>query len=145
MSEPNPTPDAIVRVTTLELFFDLVFVFTVTQFTSVLAHDLDWETLWHVLVMMSIVFWMYDGYAWLTNSVPATDRRRRVLLLVGMAGYLVIALSIPTAFDGDGLAFGLAYLPAVLVHVFLFARSPSDMSAAAIRGLSPVNLGAARS
>lgn len=139
----DDAPVAAVRVTTLELFFDLVFVFTVTQFTGVLAHDLDWQTLWHVVVMLSIVFWMYDGYAWLTNSVPAADPRKRVLLLVGMAGYLVIALAIPTAFDDNGLVFGLAYLPVVLVHVFLYARTPSDLSAAAIRGISPMNLVAA--
>jgi low temperature requirement protein LtrA len=131
---------AVERVSTLELFFDLVFVFTLTQLTGVLVDDLDWRSLWHVVVMLLAIFWMYDGYAWLTNTVQADSARRRAVLLTGMAGYLVIALSVPTAFDGSGLAFGLAYLAVVLVHTFLFSRTASELSAAAMRGLSPVNL-----
>ena len=67
--EPNPG-----RVTTLELFFDLVFVFVITQLTSVLVADLTWRTLFNVAVMLGLIFYMYGGYAWLTNAVPARGR-----------------------------------------------------------------------
>ncbi len=128
------------RVTTLELFFDLVFVFTLTQFTGLLAHDISWEAAGHVVVMLALIFWMYDGYAWLTNQIDPNGGRARILLLAGMASYFVIALAVPTAFTGSGLAFGIAWLIVTVVHSFLFVNSASDISAAAMRGLAPYNL-----
>ena len=57
--------------------------------------------------MLGLIWWMYAGYAWLTNSVSTRGAARRALLLGGMAGYLVLALAIPDAFAATGLAFGL--------------------------------------
>ena len=54
-------------VTTLELFFDLVFVFTMTQLTSMLEHELTIQTLIQVVLIFVVLFWMYSGYVWLTN------------------------------------------------------------------------------
>jgi low temperature requirement protein LtrA len=95
-------------VSTLELFFDLVFVFTITQLTGVLAHEASWTGLLQVSLMLGVIFWMYGGYAWLTNSVALDRLTRRLTLLGGMAGFLVVALAIPGAFTGSGAAFGLA-------------------------------------
>src|SRR3954462_6379557 len=72
------------RVSTLELFFDLVFVFTITQLTSVLTHDLSLSSLGHVVVMLALIWWMYGGYAWLTNSISTRELRQRAILLGGM-------------------------------------------------------------
>jgi low temperature requirement protein LtrA len=113
----------IERVSTLELFFDLVFVFTITQLTAVLAHDPDLVHLLRVAVMLAIIFWMYGGYAWLTNAVAPNTAARRLVLLGGMAGFLLVSLAVPAAFDGGGLAFGLAYAVVVLVHIALFTRT----------------------
>ena len=63
----------IERVSTLELFFDLVFVFTITQLTAVLAHHPTGKGLAQAVLMIGVIWWMYGGYAWLTNTV----RRRR--------------------------------------------------------------------
>jgi low temperature requirement protein LtrA len=86
---------------------------------------------------------MYGGYAWLTNSVAADRLSRRLLLLGGMASYLVLALAIPHAFSGSGTAFGIAYVAVVLVHAALFTRSSSQSVVQAILGLAPFNLGTA--
>ena len=131
---------AVERVSTLELFFDLVFVFTVTQLTAVLTHDLAWSSLGQVMLMLGLIWWMYAGYAWLTNAVSTRGVARRVVLLGGMAGYLVLALSIPEAFSGSGLSFGLAYAVVVAIHSALYVRLASDRSAEAIRGIVPFNL-----
>ena len=94
-----------VRVTTLELFFDLVFVFTITQLTFGARRGPRPErriALALVAVMLALIFYMYDGYAWLTNAVP--DRAAalaRLLLLGGMAGFLMIALAVPHAYERD--------------------------------------------
>ncbi|WP_354641746.1 low temperature requirement protein A [Kitasatospora camelliae] len=114
---------AELRVSPLELFFDLVFVFTVTQLTDSLAHHLGAAGLARVLVMLAVIWWMYDAFIWLTNAMPPTTHPRRGLLLLGMGGFLVISLSVPHAFEGSGVAFGWAYLLVVAVHTGLFAAA----------------------
>ncbi|MFD7027844.1 low temperature requirement protein A [Streptomyces sp. NPDC059917] len=118
-------PEAERRVSTLELFFDLVFVFTITQLTVMLAHDLDVATAARVALIFIVLFWMYGAYAHLTNQVPPDRTSRRLLLLLGMGGFLVCALSVPRAFGdtGAGVAFGLGYLLVVVVHGALYSRS----------------------
>jgi low temperature requirement protein LtrA len=131
------------RVTTLELFFDLVFVFTITQLTAVLYHGESVRALLQVVLMLGVIWWMYGGYAWLTNAVPAHTTNRRLLLLGGMGGYFVLALAIPRAFSSSGLAFGLAYLVVVAVHTTLFTRAASATVVTAILRLAPFNLASA--
>jgi low temperature requirement protein LtrA len=122
-SGPVPATEEVLQVTSLELFFDLVFVFAVTQLTGVLVHDLSPLGLFRVLVMFGVLWWMYGGYAWLTNTMAPTRWSRRILLLVGMAGFMVVALATPRAFEGDGVAWGLGYLVVVLVHAGLYVQS----------------------
>jgi low temperature requirement protein LtrA len=135
-------PQGAARVTTLELFFDLVFVFTVTQLSAVLAHDLSWAGIGHVALMLGAIFYMYGGYAWLTNALDMADARNRLLLLAAMCGYFVIALAVPTAFSGSGLAFGCGYVVVVAVHAWLFAHT-EGAGARAILRLAPSNFGCA--
>ena len=140
---PRGLPERSQRVSTLELFFDLVFVFTITQLTSVLVAGGGVGALVEVVVMLLLIWWMYDGYAWLTNAI-ATDRLRyRLLLFGGMGGFLVIALAVPGAYDGEGLAFGLGYLVVVLLHAGMFVRGTSVSEVRAILRIAPFNLLAA--
>ena len=136
-------PPPVDRVTPLELFFDLVFVFTITQLTAVLYHAPTLRSLAQVVLMLGVIWWMYGGYAWMTNAVSAHTANRRLLLLGGMAGYFVLALAIPHAFSSSGLAFGIAYLVVVGVHTTLFTRSSTAGVVRAILRLAPYNLGSA--
>ena len=111
------------RVTTLELFFDLVFVFTLTQLTALLANSLSWETLFQSFLIFIVLFWMYGGYVWLTNSVPPTTPIRQLLLIAGMSAFLICALAIPNAFQDTGLVFGIGYFIVILVHGFMYVRA----------------------
>ncbi|MFC4589393.1 low temperature requirement protein A [Sphaerisporangium corydalis] len=129
------SPDQELRVSTLELFFDLVFVFVVTQLTTLLvdgfadgaeAHGSPAEGALRVLLVFGVIWWMYSGYAWLTNAIPPSRPARRVLILLGMAGFLIMALAIPTAFDGGGWAFALGYLIIVLVHSGLYFQATAS-------------------
>jgi low temperature requirement protein LtrA len=135
--------DEAPRVTTLELFFDLVFVFTITQLTTVLFRAPNGRGLVQVVEMLGVIWWMYGGYVWMTNAVRANTSARRLLLLGGMGGFFVLSLAIPTAFAGSGLAFGLAYLVVVLVHSILFTRATAVSAARAILTLAPFNVSAA--
>ena len=137
------TIDRSSRVSTLELFFDLVFVFTITQLTGVLVAGGGVASLVHVVVMLAVIWWMYDGYAWLTNAIATDLLRFRLLLLGGMGGFLVIAIAIPAAYEGDGLAFGLGYLAVVLLHAGMYANGTSVSEVAAILRIVPYNLAAA--
>jgi low temperature requirement protein LtrA len=111
------------RVTTLELFFDLVFVFTLTQLSALLSRSLSWESLLQSGLIFSVLFWMYGGYVWLTNSVPPVTWSLQLLLIAGMAAFLICALAIPHAFQDTGLAFGIGYLIVICVHSFLYVRA----------------------
>lgn len=116
---PSPPPE---RVSTLELFFDLVFAFTLTQLSGVLARRFDGAGVVQVLLIFGVLWWMYGGYAWLTNTRAPGQAAERLLLLTGMAGFLVVALAIPGAFGPDGLALGLGYLAVVVVHGGMYFR-----------------------
>ena len=143
MDNAAPTPEAEVRVSTLELFFDLVFVFTLTQMTGLLAADPDWSGVLKVVLLFSVTWWIYDGYVWLTNSLALDALGHRLLLLGGMGGFLIMALAIPTTFDDGGLAFGVGYLAVVALHSGLYLRATSASQAAAFRGLVPYNMASA--
>jgi low temperature requirement protein LtrA len=85
---------------------------------------------------------MYGGYVWLTNRVAPDRSARRLLLMVGMAGFLICALAIPEAFNGGGIAFGLGYLLVVIVHAGLYAQA--SRSAVVLR-FAPLNVASALS
>jgi low temperature requirement protein LtrA len=109
------------RVSTLELFFDIVFVFTITQLTVLLSHDLSFAQAGRVLVIFAVLFWMYGAYAYLTNQVPPDTAARRFPLMLGMCGFMTCALAIPDVFGTDGVAFGLGFLLVNVVHGGMYA------------------------
>lgn len=139
------------RVTTLELFFDLVFAFTLTQLTVVLD-ELSLAAVGRVLLVFGLLWWMYEGYAWLTNARPPIHATERILLLIGMAGFLIVGLAIPRGFGSAGVALGLGYLVVVLVHAILYFRvnaniirvAPFNIAAAVLITIAGLAGGAAR-
>lgn len=142
---PGPPPDRTedeaeppLRVSTLEIFFDLVFAFTLTQLTSVLATQLSWLTVGKVLLIFGLLWWMYGAYAWLTNTRPPVHAPERIGLLAGMAGFLVVGIAIPAGFGSYGVVLGLGYLVVVVVHAFLYYRVNTNI----IR-VAPFNIGSA--
>jgi len=109
----------------------------------VLSDDPTLRGLLRVVLMLGVIFWMYGGYAWMTNAV-ATDRvARRLLLLGGMAGFLVLALAIPRAFTEGDVAFGVAYLVIVSIHTGLYSRTGVPNTVRALVRLAPFNLASA--
>jgi low temperature requirement protein LtrA len=131
-----------IRVSTLELFFDLVFVFVITQLAETLYEHLNLATLGNVILILAVVWWMYSGYAWLTNAIAPNSTTRRTLLLTGMAGFLVMALAIPEAFGEYGWLFGIGYLVVNLVHAALFKQAGSG-ARQAMQFTTPLNIVAA--
>jgi low temperature requirement protein LtrA len=136
---PDSAADQLpLRVTTLELFFDLVFAFTLTQLAALLAGHLSVASIGQVLLIFGLLWWMYEGYAWLTNARPPIHTTERILLLLGMAGFLVVGLAIPRGFGTDGVALGLGYLVVVTVHAVMYYRVNAN-----ILRVAPFNVGSA--
>jgi low temperature requirement protein LtrA len=108
------------RVTPLELFFDLVFVFAITRVTALMAHDLSWASIGQGLLVLAALWWGWAAYAWLTNHVSGEDGRARVVVFVAMGAMVLVALAVPQAFDAHALLFALAYLVMRMAHLALY-------------------------
>jgi low temperature requirement protein LtrA len=115
------------RVVPLELFFDLVFVFAVTQVTVLMSHKPTWEGLGQGLLVLIALWWCWGAYAWLTNYIASDEGLERLLMFVVMGALLIAALAVPHAFDDDALLFGLAYAIARWMHIFIWAEANDDV------------------
>jgi len=109
------------RVTPLELFFDLVFVFAITQVTGFIAADPTWTRLCEALAILAVLWWAWVSYAWLGNTAGSDEGAMRVVLLAAMGPLLVVSLAVPGAFGDDGLIFGVAYLGVHVLHLVGYA------------------------
>lgn len=98
------------RVTTFELFFDLIFVFAVTQLSHTLVEHLDREGLVHTTILMLAVWWVWMYTTWATNWCDPDHLVVRIVLVGIMLGGLIMSASIPEAFDGRALGFVLPYV-----------------------------------
>ena len=74
------------RVKPLELFFDLVFVFAITQVTGMLSEDPTWAGLARGLLVLGVLWWAWVAYAWLTNTVDPEEGFVRLAMFAAMAG-----------------------------------------------------------
>jgi low temperature requirement protein LtrA len=125
------------RVAPLELFFDLVFVFALTQVTKLMSDDPTWTGLGEGLLLLALLWWAWGAYAWLTNYIAAEEDRERLLMVAVMGAFLVAALAVPHAYDEDALVFAVAYAVARWLHIFIFVEANADVdAAAAIRRLA---------
>src|SRR3954469_4130026 len=102
-------PNQHSRVTNAELFFDLVFVFAITQVSHTLLHHFTPLGAVHVAVLFLAVWWVWVYTAWVTNWLDPELTPVRILIFLMMLGGLVLSTTIPTAFEGRGLWFAIAY------------------------------------
>jgi low temperature requirement protein LtrA len=132
--------DAEKRVAPLELFFDLVFVFALTQVTARMADDLSWAGLLRGVLVLVAIWWAWAAYAWLTNEVDPSRHSVRVAIFGAMIAMLLASLAVPGAFEGDALLFACSYAGVRLMHVALFAAATDDVNVRhAARALLPVS------
>lgn len=111
---------------TLELFFDLVFVFALTQVTAFMAHELSAHGVVQGMLILGLLWWAWVGYAWLGNLVRMDEGTVRLVILLAMSVMFLVALAIPEAFhDLDGglhgpLVIAVCYFAFRLTHLLLF-------------------------
>jgi low temperature requirement protein LtrA len=124
------------RVTALELFFDLVFVFALTQVTTLMAMDTTWLGLLRGMAVLTVLWWAWVAYVWIGTTTDAEDGITRFVMLAAMAAMFVTALAAPQAFADYGLLFGVAYFTVRVLHVVMFrivGREQPDVGAAVAR------------
>ncbi|MDQ3734778.1 MAG: low temperature requirement protein A [Actinomycetota bacterium] len=113
-------------VTPLELFFDLVFVFALTQVTALMADQPNGEGVLRGMLILSVLWWCWVGYAWLGNVVRADEGVIRLAMFGAMGAMFVLALTIPESFDDlpGGLSgpvvFAAGYFVVRVAHLCLF-------------------------
>ena len=115
------------RVTPLELFFDLVFVYALTQVTALMANDLSGRRVFEGMIVLALIWWCWVGYSWLGNVAQADEGWARGAFIGVMATMFVAALAIPEAFtDRPGelsgpLVLAVCYAIVRCVHLGIFA------------------------
>ncbi len=118
--------DASARVTTFELFFDLVYVFAFTQVSRLMADTHSAFGILQALIVLALLWWTWESYAWLGNQAPADQAVMRVGMSVAMIAVFLVALTIPEAYDDlpggwhGPLVFALSYVFVRLVHLTLY-------------------------
>lgn len=96
--------------TFVELFFDLVFVYAVTQLTSFVLHDLTWSGVFHAGLIFWLVWWAWTQFTWTLNLADTEHVLVRLPTLVATAIAFFLAQSIPDAFGSSGLWFATTYV-----------------------------------
>ncbi len=114
-------------VTPLELFFDLVFVFAITQVTAFIAKDPSWEGLVRGLMVLAVVWWAWAAYAWLTDTLDTEQDRVRLVMFAAMGAMFVASLAIPSAFNDNALIFAIAYGTVRALHMVLYGYASNDV------------------
>ena len=98
------------RATSLELFYDLVFVFAITQVSHLLLAHLTWEGAGQAALVLLVVWWSWNYTTWATNELDPDATLVRLLLIALMLASLLMAIAIPEAFGERGLLFAVAYV-----------------------------------
>jgi low temperature requirement protein LtrA len=128
----------------LELFFDLVFVFAITQVVSLVVHDLTMAGALRGALLLALMWWAWTNWTWTTNVVDLEPRAIRVAVLASMLGVFGMAFAVPTAFEGDGdwLAFGYLLVRVIAAAVFVIGTRHDPDELRAVLTYLPISLAA---
>ncbi|WP_406815770.1 low temperature requirement protein A [Mycobacterium sp. M23085] len=110
-------------VGTLELFFDLVYVYAMSEVTTLMLANVSWTGFGQGALALAAIWWAWENYAWLTNTFEHADPTARILIYFAMAAMLIAATALPNAFGKMALVFATAYVFVRLLHVVLLVRA----------------------
>ncbi|MHA2090759.1 MAG: low temperature requirement protein A [Candidatus Kariarchaeaceae archaeon] len=106
-------------VTFVELFFDLVFVFAVTQIASLLHEDLDLTHVYQAIVIFWLIWWSWQQYTWTLNTIDTTNPLVELITLVATAIAFFMAIAIPEAFGDRAFLFAITYIVTRVIGLYL--------------------------
>jgi low temperature requirement protein LtrA len=124
------------RTAPVELLWDLVFVFAVTQVTTLLRSDLTWAGFGRAMLVLALVWWAWSAYVWVTNAQDPDSPLLRFALLTAGGVIFIAGLAVPHAFGSEGVLFAISYAIVRLGHLALYAdiSRRGNASFAAIAG-----------
>jgi low temperature requirement protein LtrA len=122
----------------VELLWDLVFVFAITQVTTLLSHELSWAGFGRSMLVLALVWWAWSAFVWAANAEDAEAAVLRAALIAGMALIFVAGLALPQAFAGEATLFAATYAGVRFLHLGLYADASrrGNASWAAIAGFA---------
>jgi len=148
MSSPSNAVDIVAspheqRVTFVELFFDLVFVFCVTQIVSLLHDGVTWRAVGEVILVFWLVWWGWTQFTWALNAADTTHPRVEVATLVATGVAFFLAVGIPFAFHGRSLWFAATYIAVRVLGLLVYdwVAWANESQRAAVRTFSLVSVG----
>lgn len=122
----QPEKRTLESVRPLELYFDLVFVLGFTQCTALMNENPTWEGVAQGLLVLSVLWWSWAGFSWLTSVVDPEEGMVRIAMFASMAALLVVALCVPEAFGDRAVAFAISYGAVRLGYAALYLISSRD-------------------
>ncbi len=117
------------RTSPVELLWDLVFVFALTQVSTLLSRDLSWSSFGHGMLLLALVWWAWAAFVWAANAEQERSRALRTVLLLGMLFIFIAGLSLPHAFGEQATLFACTYTAVRLLHLGLYAHASRRGSA----------------
>src|SRR5437588_7041320 len=93
------------RTSPVELLWDLVYVFAITQVTTLLSRHPTWTRFGESMLVLALVWWAWSAFVWVANAQSTTRSTLRATLLVATAFIFITGLSIPSAFGGERTLF----------------------------------------
>jgi low temperature requirement protein LtrA len=124
------------RTSPVELLWDLVFVFAVTQVTSLITHHLNWEGVGEGVLVLALIWWAWSAFVWAANATDPDGLTLRAALVVSMVAIFITGLAVPHAFGDEATVFAVSYALVRFIHLALYADASrrGNASWAAIAG-----------
>jgi low temperature requirement protein LtrA len=126
------------RTSPVELLWDLVFVFAVTQVSTTMNQDLTWPTVGRSLLLLALVWWAWSAFVWAANAEDQDSRLFRIVLLIALVMMFLAGVALPSAFHGQGAVFVAAYAAVRFLHlgIYVDASRRGNASLRAIIGFA---------
>jgi low temperature requirement protein LtrA len=126
------------RTSPVELLWDLVFVFAITQVTTLLWRELTWRGFGRAMLVLALVWWAWSAFVWAANAQAADSATLRACLLISAISIFITGLSIPHAFGSEATLFAVTYAIVRFLHLALYADAShkGDAEWSAIAGFA---------
>jgi low temperature requirement protein LtrA len=118
------------RTSPVELLWDLVFVYAVTQVATILAHRPAWGRFGEAMLLLALVWWAWSAFVWAANAQSEDSRSLRAVMLAATALIFLVGLALPQAFAAEGILFAVAYILVRLLHLGLYVDASRQGNAA---------------
>jgi len=118
------------RTTPVELLWDLVFVFAITQVATLLYDDLSWTRFGESMLVLALVWWAWSAFVWAANAQAMSSPTLRVSLLLATVFIFIAGLAVPHVFNTESVLFATTYAAVRFVHLALYVDASRRGNAA---------------